>query len=647
MKRIAGIFNLNQETVTSPTIDRMLTVMKCHHENENHTWINGSIGLGCAQIGSGSYSPSVKSLYSMFDGRWTIAFDGRIDNRRELLTTLRVGSSSNISSISDEELVLATYQKWGVECPVYLIGDFVFAIWDETNHRLFCARDHFGVKPFHYSFTGETFVFASNPDAIVSAGKIHPIINESRIADHLVNPLDAADKTSTFFEDVFRLPPACRLVVQPSGMKMARYWEIQPSRNINLKNVNNYIEAFDQLLEDAVDCRLKDNNMSASMLSGGLDSSSIVGMGRKILAKEGLQPLQVFAVTSNTLVGNRETAYISSVLGQGGLRACLISEKDIIEWLDEIVQNIQEEAEPFDCLMNLHRSIHLQAREMKVNALIDGGDGDTLLAGSGHLLPLWRHREFGTILDETLRAKGIVAEYKVGRQIFVDSFLSAITPVAPEWYRNIRRPFRDYRAVSKAIRESIIDREFAVRCKLQERFTTLYSHSPRISSPTQIEYHKIAMEHPFLTAGLERYERVAGGFGIEARHPFTDIRLAEFCLGLPWRLKTQHGWTKYILRCSMEPYLPANVVWRTDKDSLMWEVNRIILQNKAKHFHQITLDEKESLKPYVDIQKLEKIWRQYLKNNDETHADLIWSGIALAFWLRRHRNMVRDLKLEE
>jgi asparagine synthase (glutamine-hydrolysing) len=156
-----------------------------------------------------------------------------------------------------------------------------------------------------------------------------------------------------------------------------------------------------------------------------------------------------------------------------------------------------------------------------------------------------------------------------------------------------------------------------------------------------MEYHKNDLNHPNLPAGLERYERVASSFGIEARHPFTDVRLAEFCLGLPWHLKTQRGWTKYILRRSMEPYLPREVVWRKDKDSLMWEFNRLILKERADYFHQATLDERENLKPYIDVYKLERFWQEYLTLGDEKHAELIWSGIALAFWLRQQRKILQ------
>ena len=99
-----------------------------------------------------------------------------------------------------------------------------------------------------------------------------------------------------------------------------------------------------------------------------------------------------------------------------------------------------------------------------------------------------------------------------------------------------------------------------------------------------------------------------------------------------------------ILRRALEPYLPSEVIWRKDKDSLMWEVNRLILKERADYFYQITLDEQENLKPYIDLRKLMKFWQDYLTLGDEKHAELIWSGIALGMWLRQQRNMMVNLR---
>jgi asparagine synthase (glutamine-hydrolysing) len=294
--------------------------------------------------------------------------------------------------------------------------------------------------------------------------------------------------------------------------------------------------------------------------------------------------------------------------------------------------------------MNLNRSVYLHARSRKIAVLLDGVDGDVLLSGTGHLLQLWRQAAFKTIFEETLKADGLTGEYKMGRKYAAASFLSTITPFAPDWLRKMRRPQRTRKAVSSAVSESIIEREFAEHTRLGARLAELDSHSPRPEPFSQIAAHAISLDHPFLTVGLERYERIASAFGIEARHPFTDVRLVQFCLGLPWQLKTRRGWTKMILRRVMEPLLPSQVVWRKDKDSLMWQVNRIILKDREEYFYQITSEEQANLETYIDMSKLMKFWHEYLSRGDEKHADLLWSGVALALWLRRHRAMEMSIR---
>lgn len=644
MNRIAGMFNFDGEPVHPADMHRMLVVQKHQDGDEPGTWIHGGVGLGCIRTGDNTRREHSPGLCAQTPGgQCTLTFDGRIDNREQLLTILQPQLLPGRAGISDEALVLAAYEKWELGCPGHLLGDFAFAIWDAKKNQLLCARDHFGVKPFYYSLSKDSFVFGSTPAAILASGRFPPLIHEARIADHLVAPLEGLDKTSSLYKDVYRLPPAHMLIVRAGGMTLERYWEFCPTAQAGMKTDDDYLEAFRELLTESVRCRLRDVTVPAAMLSGGMDSSAIVGMGRKILAEEG-QCLHALAIISNSPDTNRETSYISSVLDQGSVHPHLISGTELIQQMGGLTRAIELEAEPFDCLMNLNRAVYLHARERGINSLLDGVDGDVLLSNSGHLTALWRQGAFGTIIGETIRADGLTAEYKMQKRLLLNSLLSALTPIAPDWLRKLRWHHRYGRAAESGIGDSIIDREFAINSRLGERLSTLDSHSPRSHSFAQMDAHRIALEHPFLTVGLERYERVASSLGVEARHPFIDVRLAEFCLGLPWQLKTQHGWTKMILRRAMEPYLPSKVIWRRDKDSLMWEVNRMVLKERAEYFYQITCDERAYLKPYVDLPKLMKLWQEYLTLGHETHAVLIWSGVALAMWLRRHRNMLVSLR---
>lgn len=635
MNRIAGILHFNGMPVTPTELDQMLNAFGPQARDQKRIWAQGSVGLAC----------HVKEHHgrmlsdSPHEGLHII-FDGHIDNRGELPASLVSDRLGGPTDVSDEEIVLAAYEKWDLDCPKHLLGDFAFAIWDGKKKRLVCARDRFGVKPFYYSHSNRSFVLASTPQAVLASGKVPLDLNEDRIADFLINDLEGIDKVSSFYKGVLRLPAAHLLIVQTDGVTEQRYWELTPMLPA-LKRDEEYIELFRELFSEAVRCCLSGASAPGSMLSGGLDSSAIVGMGRKVLAEQGLSPLPIFAIVSNDVGKNRETEHILAVIDQGDLKAHLISETDLLRRVGEVVANVEAETEPFDCLMNLIRAVYLHAQDRGMDVILDGVQGDVLFSISGHLPHLWRQGSIRTIVKETFQAEGVIAEYKLGRNMFFHSLLSALTPIAPDWFRGLRRPVRYHNARRAApyVRNTIIDREFAARARLGERFATLDSYNPRLDTFDYTELHKQILDQPFITTGLERYERVAASFGIEPRHPFHDVRLVEFCIGLPWHLKTHHGWTKNILRRAMEPFLPPNVVWRKDKDSLMWEFNRFILKERADYFYQITCDEQANLKPYVDLGKLMQAWQEYLTLGEEKHAEWIWSGVALAIWLRRQRKL--------
>jgi asparagine synthase (glutamine-hydrolysing) len=650
MNHIAGIINIDHTFVDAVDIVRMIHAGGIQMHEQAYLHVDENVGFSCVSIGDNRCNRVPAMHYCRPNSQLMITFDGRIDNRHQLLPTLKSQITVDPELISDEEIIIAAYERWGLDSLKHLIGDFAFAIWDKGEQRLLCARDPLGVKPFYYSMSREAFVFGSSPMSILAARKNSPRIHKERIADFIMElagtGLEGVDKTSSFYQDIFRLPPAHLLVLVPGGITLHPYWDLQPAMHPNPIPEDDYIQEFVELFQDSVRCRLCDSPAGAT-LSGGLDSSSIVAMGRNILMREGNPPLNVFAVISASPGENRETPHIDSVLRQGSIQAHLISENNLKLNIDSIIRSMEREAEPFDCLMNLMRLIDLHAREKKICALLDGIDGDALLSGSGSLLKLWRHAAIRTIIDETVNAGGLTAEYKLGFYYLVQSFLSVITPHAPQWFRNIRKPFRYRKTVPEAVQNSIIDPEFAQCSSLVERVVALDSYSPRPPSLEQMEFHKIVLNHSYLTAGLERYERVARDMELEARHPLVDIRLMEFSLGLPWQLKNQRGWTKMILRRAMEPYLPPDVVWRSNRDNLMWVINRLILKSRSEYLHQATMDERENLKPYVDVRKLEKYWHEYLVQGDEKNAVLIWSGVALAFWLRRHKNMIRDLKLQQ
>ncbi len=190
------------------------------------------------------------------------------------------------SDVTDAELILRAYKRWGERSPEHLLGDFAFAIRDAHRDVLFCARDHFGVKPFYYHHApGRLFCFASEIKGLLALAEVPRRLNETRVADYLVPLLE--DKVITFYEEIVRLPPAHRMTVSRDGVRIEEYWALDPTREIRMKSGEEYAEAFREIFTEAVHCRLRSAFPVGSMLSGGLDSSSIVCVARKLIAKNG------------------------------------------------------------------------------------------------------------------------------------------------------------------------------------------------------------------------------------------------------------------------------------------------------------------------------------------------------------------------
>jgi asparagine synthase (glutamine-hydrolysing) len=182
--------------------------------------------------------------------------------------------------------------------------------------------------------------------------------------------------------------------------------------------------------------------------------------------------------------------------------------------------------------------------------------------------------------------------------------------------------------------DTLMNRDFAKEIRITERmaeFKSLYEGSPKWSL---VEAHQKAIMHPFLAVGVERYERVAAQSSLEARHPLLDVRLVEFCLGLPWHLKTHRGWTKNIMRLAMRPCLPPSVAWRTDKDHLGFYFTLNRLMGQSEIYQQVLHDEWQRLCAYIDEKKLRQAYDGYFKNGKQEGAEPLWEAISLAFWLR-------------
>ena len=201
--------------------------------------------------------------------------------------------------LPDAELILNAYKTWGDDCVKHLLGDFAFALWDDRRQRLFCARDHFGVKPFFYTHSANSFNFSSTLNEL----KTSTTLNEIAVGDYLLFGVNQ-DQSTTIYKDIQRLPPGHTLILENNKIKVQRYWTPSLQSEIRFRDANSYVERFSELLSQAVKDRLRTERVAVSM-SGGLDSTSLAAIAREH------STVGAFAVVYDTLVPDQERHYSS------------------------------------------------------------------------------------------------------------------------------------------------------------------------------------------------------------------------------------------------------------------------------------------------------------------------------------------------
>ena len=226
----------------------------------------------------------------------------------------------------DAGLALAAYLEWGEGCVEQFLGDFAFAVWDPRHQRLFCARDHMGMRQLIYHHSpGRFFAFATAPRAILVLPQMPYRINEARIADYLVEELEGIDKTSTFFEEVYRLPPAHTLTVTHEGMRQRRYWDSMPGLSFASARPTRIRRRFSKCSPRRCTAGSAPVGPVGSMLSGGIDSGSVVAVAWRLLAAENRGPLLTFSAISPDGDAEPETRAIRAALAMDGLDPMTVS----------------------------------------------------------------------------------------------------------------------------------------------------------------------------------------------------------------------------------------------------------------------------------------------------------------------------------
>jgi len=592
---------------------------------------SGAIGLGHGALHTTPDSLDEALPLATSEGL-LITGDLRLDNRSELLHDLMIDSADG-RGVGDAELVLKIYRRWGWEAPTRLVGAFAFAIWDPRSRVLFCARDHLGAKSFVYHLARDFFVFASEENGVLAVPGVPRRINEARVADFLVSELEGIDHTSTFHLDLVKLPPAHTLVVCSDSYQLNRYWSPDPSYELRLACDEEYVEAFNHTLEQAVAACLRSSTQPAVMLSGGIDSGAVAAFATGLHEHSGWPRVQTFSAMNDESQDCEESACIRASIEMLGAEADIVTPAYVRSLSPDRRRSILDCGNPFDSTMTVQDLLFEKARNSGARVVLDGVDGDVVMSlGGTHIAHLLRR---GRVL-RALREANALSDRVDGASPWRALAAGGLSAFSPAARRFLERRFRGRSHPAEgAIADSIINPDFARRIDLAERLERHDRNRWFVASGDARRDQGENILHPYVAVGLERYDRVASKWGIDVRHPLFDLRLVELCFSLPWHLKNRNGWTKYILRRATRGVLPEQVRWRRNNANVMSLFTSMVVACERSFAQEIIENHAGALEAYVDIGAVRSAYARVEEHPnwlDELH---LCEAVALALWVGR------------
>ncbi|HEX8968950.1 MAG TPA: asparagine synthase (glutamine-hydrolyzing) [Chloroflexota bacterium] len=552
---IAGIYRLSGQPASADDLvglSKMAAVQRHRGPDDSGQDSFGPCALASQRLSILDLSSLGHMPMLSDDARLALVHNGEIYNYLELREELR-GLGHVFRSDGDTEVILRAYEQWGAACVERFVGMWAFALYDSVEQRLVLSRDRLGIKPLYALRTPDRFVFASEIKAVVAwlrhAGQ--PVrANTDSIATYVATGL--VDGTEdTFFDGVRRFPAGSNMFVSREGVTTASFWDL-PNRAAALGDRLNGGRqapwpALRNTLDEAVRVHLRSDVPIGVCLSGGLDSSAIVG-----LASRHVERVKTFTIYFEDGPDYDERQYARAIVRRFGADA-FERRVEPIRLLDDLKRIVWHLDEP-SLALGVYPQWHVMslAHDAGVKVVLDGQGGDEIFAGYTNYAP---QHLYGLLGSQPARFP-----------------IEALALGFNQGWRQARAAARS--AVAMRLRPpaapSAAAKPDAALLSPELRHRADVSHDEWRNWPRKFDGWLNNVLYWELTRtrlpALLRYEdRLSMAFSIESRVPFLDHRLVELAFALPDEVKRRAGWSKYGLRRALDGYLPRSVVWRRDK----------------------------------------------------------------------------------
>ena len=557
---IVGIFTKNLLQIVNPVdLRRAVDAIEHRGPDESGMYIGESsqVGLGHTRLSIIDLSPTGSQPMFLEGESIAVVFNGEIYNFVELAEELKDAGVS-FRGGSDTEVLLHLYRKYGKEMISHLNGIFTFAIWDSIQKTLFIARDAMGVKPLYYCEDEKGFAFSSEIKAICSLNQDLGSLDLNAVNQYLSFIWSPGERT--LFSNVKKMSPGTALLVKNGSIvKQWNWYKLPAKKNIcnDKRPKKNLIEETAFHLRNAVHSQLVADVEVGAFLSGGLDSSAIVA-----IAKEKIPNIRCFTISAAGGEGTvDDLAYAKKVATHLDVPLSVVDIRpdQMLADLETMIYHLDEPLADPSALNVMY--ISKLARESGIKVLLSGAGGDDLFTGYRRHYALmlerwwsWMPQRFRHGLSQT--TSKINKNHPFGRRL-AKMFAGAEKD-------NNSRLMNYFRWVASDELETLYTEDLKAvikENKADKPISDFISDLPSDSSPLNT---MLAIEQRFFLAehNLLYTDKMSMAVGVEVRVPFLDTRLVDFATTIPDHLKQRGRCGKWILKKSMESYLPYDVIYR-------------------------------------------------------------------------------------
>ncbi|MBF0451833.1 MAG: N-acetylglutaminylglutamine amidotransferase [Candidatus Magnetomorum sp.] len=585
---ICGEFAFRNASPSIGSLEKIISKMTSRGPDASGLFSQSAVALGhrrlkIIDLSERSQQPMIDSDLGL-----SIVFNGAIYNYPELRKKLQQRGYRFFSQ-GDTEVILKAYHAWGKACVNHFNGMFAFAIYERDSGQLFLARDRLGIKPLYYTHQHDVFRFSSTLPALVAGGNIDTDIDPVAL-HHYMTFHSVVPAPYTLLKGVRKLNPGAYMTLSPNGeMKETIYWELNftPREEEKQFNESDWKKALTVALEKAVIRRLVADVPVGVLLSGGLDSSLLVGL----LAQHGQKNLNTFSIGFETVkdIKGNEFIYSDCIAEtfQTQHHKISVDTSRVLSSLDHCIANMSEPMVSHDCI-----GFYLLSEEVSksVKVVQSGQGADEVFAGYHWYPPMTTSTQ-------------AVEDYA---RVFFD---------------------RDHQAYTKTVTSRFIDKDYS-RAFISNAFAKEGAHLP-IDKALRNDISTMLVDDP-----VKRVDNMTMAWGLEARVPFLDHELVEMAARIPADLKVRDG-GKYILKEVARNIIPERVIDRPKgyfpvpaltylQGKYLDRVNDIIHSQAAKN------------RKIFNDDFIQTLLKKPEKHITPLGGSMLWQVVLLENWLQIH-----------